>query len=138
MPPELGPGSRQFGLSESNVFTLDFPEDVGELLERDAVSADDLSVHMIGHDPGRPTPMQAAEILIELSVQAPEDPQSPPMYAPNFLLPRMWEPPEDSDEHGSFPHLRYPGSNVMDFPINVPLSPLVLMIDGFPDDASPQ
>ena len=137
MPPELEPVFQHFDLSEPSIFPFDFPEDVGELLEHDDISADgDPGVRVIGRL-GRSPPMPTSEILVELSVQAPEDSQHSPSYAPNILLPRIQEPSGDNDERGSFSHLRYLGSNVMDVPINVPLSPLVLMIDGFPDDTPP-
>jgi hypothetical protein len=138
MPREPESGFRQFDLLEPSVFALDFPEDVGELVEPDAVPADgDSGVHVIGRLGGL-TSTSASEIPFELSVQAPEDFPDPPVCVPDILLPPMRESSVDGDEHKSFTHLRYLGSNVQDVPINVPLSPLVLMIDGFPDDTSPQ
>ena len=136
MPREPEPGFRQFDLLEPSVLALDFPEDVGELLEPDAVSGDgDSGVDVIGR-PGRLTSAPASGIPVELLVQAPEDSPNQPIYPPDIILPSMRESSEHYDE--SYPHLRYLGSNVKDIPINVPLSPLVLMIDGFPDDTSPQ
>ena len=136
MPREPEPGFRQFDSLEPSVLALDFPEDVGELLEPDSVSTDgDSGVGVIGR-PGRLTSAPASGIPVQLLVQAPEDSPNSPVYPPNILLPpTMQEPSEDSDE--TYPHLQSLGSYVKEVPINVPLSPLVLMIDGFPDDTSP-
>ena len=109
---------------------------MGELLEHDAVSVDgDSGVYAIGRL-GRSTPLPTSEILLELPAHAPEDFQISPFYPPVIHLPRMREYSEDDNERESFPHLGYLGSDVMDVPINVPLSPLVLAADGFPDDTS--
>ena len=130
--PEVGLEFQQYNLSEPSAFILDFPEDVGELLEHDGVSVDGDS-GAIGRF-GRSTSAPAPEITVELSAHAPEGPQDPPDYPPNIFLPRIRESPEDSEEPGSFPRLPYPEPGVAGLPINVPLSPLMLTTDGFPDD----
>jgi hypothetical protein len=135
-PPEFELGFRQFGLSGRGAFVLDFPEDVGELVEHDTVLAGGGSgVHVIGRF-GRSGPGAASEIPVELSTPISEDSQNSPGYGPNFLLPRIREILEDGGEPELFPHLPHPGSDVTDVPVNVSLSPLILTVDGFPDDTT--
>jgi len=125
-PPEVEPAVRQFDLPEPSPFALDFPEDVGDSLEHDAILADG-DQGVINHH-GRPTPIPTSEIPVELLVQPPEDLPTPPISPSDILLPRIRRLSGDSDEL----ELPYPGLDVMDVPINIPLSPFVT--DGFLND----
>lgn len=101
--------------------------------EHDTVAADGDVISCLRRSISAPP----SESLVELTVEAPEDFQNSPVYVPDISLTQMRECSEDRDERELFPHLRCPRSIIMDVSINVPLSPLVLMIDGFPDDAPP-
>ena len=134
-PRELELEFRQFDLSEPNAFVLDFPEDVGESVECDTVLASSDS-GVIGRRRRRwLTPV--SRVPDELSVEAPDH---SPGYAPTILISRMREITECDDEEKSFPHTPSPGLDHLDVadgvPINVPMSPLILPADGFPDDTA--
>ena len=78
---------------------------------------------MINH-PGRPIPVPASEIPVELLVQSPEDSfPTPPTSPLNIRLSRMRKLSEDNDELEPLPHLPYPESDDVDVPVSVPLSP---------------
>lgn len=135
IPPELELGFRQLDPLGPNPFVLDFPEDVGESLEHDAVLVDgDSGVDVIDRL-GRPTPVPAFEIPVEIPVQPHDDLWTPPAYTPNILIPRIRKFPEDNGELESVPHLPCLELDVTGIPINVPVSPFVN--DGFPDDTIP-
>jgi len=118
-PPELKPAVRRFDLPEPSPFALDFPEDVGDSLEHDTILADG-DQGVINHH-GRPTP-----VPVEVLVQPPEDLPTPPVSPLDSLLPRIRRFSGDSDE------LESPYLDIVDVPINVPLSPFVT--DGFLND----
>lgn len=127
--PELEPAVRRFDLPETGPFALDFPEDVADSLEHDTVLADSDQGVINHHE--RPISVPTSEIPVELLVQPPEDFPTPPISPSDILLPRIRRLSEDSDELEP----PYPGLNVVDVPINVPLSPFVT--DGFLDDPTP-
>ena len=120
-PPELEPAVRRFDLPEPSPFALDFPEDVGDSLEHDTILAHGDQGEINHH--GRPTP-----VPVEPLVQPPEDLPTPPISPPDILLPRIRRLSRDSE--GLDPP--YTGLDVVDAPINVPLSPFVT--DGFLND----
>lgn len=135
IPPELELGFRQLDLSESSPFDLDFPEDVGESLEHDVVLIDgDSGVHVIDRL-GRPIPVPASEIPVEISVQPHDGSPALSVYTSNVLVPRMRKLSEGNGELEPVPHLSYSELDVMGVPLNVPVSPFI--IDGFPDDTIP-
>jgi hypothetical protein len=135
IPPELELGFRQLGLSEPGPFILDFPEDVGESLEHDVILVDgDSGAHVIDRL-GRPAPVPASEIPVEISVQPHDGSQTLSVYPPNILVPRIRKFSEDNRERESIPHLPYSELDATGAPTNFPVSPFV--VDGFPDDTTP-
>ena len=129
-PPELEQTVGRFDLPEPSPFALDFPEDVGDSLEHDAILSDGDQGAISHH--GRSTPVPTSEISVELLVQPPEDFPTPSALPSDILLPRIRRLSRDSDELEP----PYPGLDVVDVPVNVPLSPFVT--DGFLNDpASP-
>ena len=132
-PPELELGFRQIDFSEHSPFVLDFPEDVGELLEHDTVLADG-DPGVIGRL-GRPTPVTVSKTLAEPPAPPHMDSQTLSVYPSEILLPRMRKLSEGHSDLEVVLHPPYPDSDVTGVPTNVPLSPFVT--DGFPDDTTP-
>lgn len=124
MPSELELGFWQLDLSESSPLILDFPEDVGESLDHDALLAHGDSFGCRG----RRTP-------VEISVQPHEDSQDPSTYTSGILIPRIRKPGEDGGEDEPAPPLSYSKLDTAGVPLNVPVSPFVT--DDFPDDSAP-
>ena len=118
--PDLEPVVQRFGVSEPSHFAHDFPEDVGE---HDTILADG-DQGAIDH-PGRPTPVPASEIPVELLVQPLEGFTTPPTSPSNVLLQRMRKLSEGSGELGPLSHLPYHGLDDVDVPVNVPPSPFI-------------
>lgn len=130
IPPELELGFRQFNLSEPSPLVFDFPEDVGESLEHEAVLADGDS-GMIGRL-GRPTLVEASETSAELSMKLYGGSQSLSISTSDVLVPRMRA--EDSDELEPVLHLPNSELDVTGDPISVPVA--LFVVDGFPDDTT--
>jgi len=128
IPPELEPTVRRFDLSEPSPIDLDFPEDVGDSLEHDALLADG-DQGVINHL-GRPTLISASGIPVELLVQPPEDSPTPPISPSDVLFSRRPKLQEDSGGLEPLPHLPYLWLDIADVPINVPPSPFVSDLGG--------
>lgn len=128
MPSDLELGFWQLDLSESSPLILDFPEDVGESLDHDAllVYGDSLGYR------GRRTP--ASETPVEISVQPHDDSQAPSICTSGILIPRIRRPSEDGLEDEPAPPLSYSKLDTTGVPLNVPVSPFVT--DDFPDDSA--
>lgn len=131
MPSELELGFWQLDPSESSPLILDFPEDVGESLDHDALLVHGDSLGAISCL-RRPPP--APEITAEVSAQAHDSSQTPSICASGILIPRIRRPSGDSGGDEPALPLSHPKSDMTGVPLNVPVSPFVT--DDFPDDSA--
>jgi hypothetical protein len=128
MPSDLELGFWRLDLSESSPLILDFPEDVGESVDHDALMAYGDSLGCLG----RRTP--ASEPPVEISAQPRDDSQTPSVRTSGILIPRIRRPSEDGGEDEPGPPLSYSKLDTTGVPLNVPVSPFVT--DDFPDDSA--